>query len=237
MSQLRPTRRFLLAAMASCSVLLAASTSMAQTVRIFEEAPSLEQLRSIMIPESRGSMARTIVMKRPDAGMTRPAAMQPAAIHADVQAPVPTPAVATPEPPVARPVAHPVARIAPPVAKAPAAQEQVADAGIVGFRINFAFDSAAIPASAHAFIERIAELMRAEPQVKLRIEGHTDAQGAAGYNQVLSERRALSVAEYLVNQLGIEPNRLVLIGKGMSEPVAEDPYAPQNRRVQFVRVS
>jgi outer membrane protein OmpA-like peptidoglycan-associated protein len=236
MSPTRSFRRLLLTAAATGSVLLATQGAMAQTVRMFEEAPSLEQLRSIMIPESRGGTSRTIVMQRPDTSMARPAT---AVQRATTQVEDPAPVMAQPAPIPETTPARPVVRSAAPVVKATAAapvQDAVADAGIVGFRINFGFDSADLPANARTFIERIAELLRQEPQVKLRIEGHTDATGAPGYNQNLSERRALSVAEYLVNQMGISPDRLELVGKGMAEPVAQDPYAPQNRRVQFVRI-
>jgi outer membrane protein OmpA-like peptidoglycan-associated protein len=77
--------------------------------------------------------------------------------------------------------------------------------------------------------------MKEAPDIKVRVEGHTDATGAADYNVALSERRALSVAEYLV-KLGVEPSRLMLIGKGMAEPLTQNRYDPANRRVQFVRV-
>ena len=238
MRQSLSSRRFLLAAVASGSVLMAAHAAMAQTVRIFEQAPSLEQLRSIMIPESRGGMARTIVLQRPDAAMTRPSAVHHAAAQAEETPVIATPAVV---PDAAEPVpARPVVHAAMPVAKpAPAAQTQqpVPEAGIVGFRINFAFNSAELPANAQGFINRIAELMRQEPQIKLRVEGHTDATGSQAYNLSLSEQRALAVAQYLVDHEGIAADRLVLIGKGMAEPLTQDPYAPQNRRVQFVRVS
>jgi OmpA-OmpF porin, OOP family len=78
--------------------------------------------------------------------------------------------------------------------------------------------------------------MKEAPDIKVRVEGHTDAAGSSAYNVALSERRALSVAEYMV-KLGIEPSRLVLVGKGMAEPLTHNPYDPTNRRVQFVRVS
>ena len=79
--------------------------------------------------------------------------------------------------------------------------------------------------------------MKETPQLKLRVEGHTDAVGTPEYNLSLSKRRALSVAEYLVDHRGIAPDRFVLVGKGMSEPMVEDGSDPRNRRVQFVRVS
>ena len=82
----------------------------------------------------------------------------------------------------------------------------------------------------------MAELMQQEPQVKLQVEGHTDALGSADYNQGLSERRAAAVASYLVHQRGIAAERLVVMGKGMAEPMTQDPYDGKNRRVQFVRI-
>jgi outer membrane protein OmpA-like peptidoglycan-associated protein len=122
---------------------------------------------------------------------------------------------------------------------AAAAPEQPADkvpeAGVVGFRINFAFDSAALPVSGRGFVDRIAELMKDTPDLRLRVEGHTDSTGTPDYNLELSKRRALAVAEYLVDH-GIAADRFVLVGKGMSEPLTEDAADPRNRRVQFVRV-
>jgi outer membrane protein OmpA-like peptidoglycan-associated protein len=120
----------------------------------------------------------------------------------------------------------------------PAAQEEAsAEApGIVGFRINFALDSDAIAPAYRSFVERIADLMQAEPQVKLRIEGHTDARGTDEYNLGLSKRRAVSVAAYLVERRGIAAERLQVAGRGESEPLTADGYDGRNRRVQFVRV-
>jgi outer membrane protein OmpA-like peptidoglycan-associated protein len=85
-------------------------------------------------------------------------------------------------------------------------------------------------------IDRIAQLMKETPALKLRVEGHTDAAGSASYNNSLSQERALSVAQYLEAQ-GIPADRLMLVGKGKSEPLTRDPFEPANRRVQFVRIS
>jgi len=254
MSPFRSARRSLLLAAAFgallCSQAGAQSTtqgSVQGSVRIFEQAPSLEQLRNIMIPESRPGLSRAIVLQRTDAArpsLAQHAAAQleaPAPMHAPMAAPMASPA------PVGIPAPIPAEEAAP--AQAPRmtqaqprpriqaqAPAPASEPGIVGFRINFAFDSADLPNSAFAFIDRMAELMRDQPHIKLRIEGHTDALGTLGYNLSLSERRALSVADYLVQRHGIAPTRLELIGKAMSEPLTADPFAAQNRRVQFVRI-
>jgi outer membrane protein OmpA-like peptidoglycan-associated protein len=208
---------------ATTALLLAASVASAQPVRIFEEPPPIELLRSIMIPESHGP-SRSIVFQKADTG---PSPVQRAAST-----------VVAPETRIAAPGAVAAAPVpAAPRTLAASVPEQAPEAAIVGFRINFAFDSAALPQSGLGFVDRIAELMKDAPQLRLCVEGHTDAQGTPEYNLGLSKRRALAVAEYLVSHYGIAPERLVLVGKGMSEPMVEDGIDPRNRRVQFVRVS
>jgi len=71
--------------------------------------------------------------------------------------------------------------------------------------------------------------------VSIKVIGHTDSVGSDSYNQSLSERRASSVAEYLLAQ-GVAPNKLTSEGKGESEPVADnetDAGRAKNRRVEL----
>lgn len=192
---------------------------LAQTVRVFEDAPSIEQLRAIMIPESLPGAGRTIVMQRPDGvASTVPVQRAAAQVSSAPRTPVQQVSVSEPEPP--RPAVKPPTE---------------AKHGTVGFRINFAFDSAVLPDAAHDMMDTVARLMKESPDIKVRIEGHTDAAGPADYNRALSERRALSVGTYLVKQ-GIDASRLELIGKGMADPLTSNPYDAENRRVQFVRI-
>jgi outer membrane protein OmpA-like peptidoglycan-associated protein len=66
------------------------------------------------------------------------------------------------------------------------------------------------------------------------IEGHTDATGSDDYNLSLSQRRAASVKQYLISVHGIDAARLEAVGLGKTRPLyAADPFAPENRRVQF----
>jgi outer membrane protein OmpA-like peptidoglycan-associated protein len=235
-----------------------------QAVRVFDDAPSIEQLRSIMIPESQPGGGRTIVIQRPDTAAPSTTAQRVAtqalpAPRSPVAAATPTPVAAAglaspPAETVAASVAAPPMPAKPAQASNPAARPDAeartstaataateakanteARSGTVGFRINFGFDSAVLPEQAHAMIDRVAELMKEAPAIKVRVEGHTDAIGSADYNVALSERRAVSVAEYLVKR-GINPARLVLVGKGMADPLTRNPYDPNNRRVQFVRI-
>jgi OmpA-OmpF porin, OOP family len=219
-------------AMAS-ALLMMQSVAAAQDVRVFEYAPSLETLRSILVPESRVGAARKIIIPRYDT-LDSGKPVQPAAMPGAKQE--------IGSPPAAAPMQDASVE-RPPSAKPPAAadpgsaqpkDDQDAIAGIVGFRINFALNSAEVPESAYPFLDRMAQLMRQEPKLALVIEGHTDAYGGVQYNLQLSELRARAVGLALI-QRGVAGTRLAVIGKGKSEPLSPNGYDPQNRRVQFVR--
>jgi OmpA-OmpF porin, OOP family len=217
---------------ASCIAISGGGAGWAQSMQVFEEAPSLDVLRSIMVPESTLSASRSIVMARPDLGASAQRTT-PASVAAPVQDVTPTRQAVADVPSYnedAKPTAPPSVKHA--AAAKPAAHAKPA---AVGFRINFAFDSAVLPGSAHDMIDTVAAVMKETPTIKVRVEGHTDAVGSPGYNNELSKQRAIAVGEYLV-KLGIDPSRLVLVGKGMSDPLVKDPYDGQNRRVQFVRI-
>ena len=105
----------------------------------------------------------------------------------------------------------------------------------IGFQINFGLNSAAIAADSISYLESVGQFLGKNPNLRLIIEGHTDARGSDEYNLALSKRRAKAVWEYLVNSYKIEPQRLAYVGKGKTEPLTQNPFDPQNRRVQFVQ--
>jgi len=79
-------------------------------------------------------------------------------------------------------------------------------------------------------------LTKQDPDSKLVVEGHTDSQGGAGYNQELSQRRAQSVREYLVSR-GIAADRVTAQGFGPTRAIADNASAEgraNNRRVEIV---
>jgi outer membrane protein OmpA-like peptidoglycan-associated protein len=204
-------------------------TAFAQSVRTFDDAPSIEQLRSILTPEVQPGAGRTIVLQKPP-----PAAMRSPAHNVSVEAAAPRASAGTTGaagPPPAKVAVVPL--LSP--ASVAIAQSPAKESTAVAFRINFGFDSAILPSSSHAMIDRIAQLMKESPEVKLRVEGHTDAAGSAEYNISLSRRRAAAVIKYLMDN-GVDASRLMMVGKGMAEPVTPDPFDPANRRVQFVRI-
>ena len=81
----------------------------------------------------------------------------------------------------------------------------------------------------------LAKVMNKNPKVKLKIQGHTSAEGDAAYNQKLSEARAKAAVDFLVEQKGVDINRLSYEGLGSSMPkIADNPMAPENRRTEFI---
>jgi len=84
----------------------------------------------------------------------------------------------------------------------------------------------------------LASYLQANPNVRVRIDGHTDAQGSDTYNQALSDRRAASVRAAL-GTMGVDGRRIEAVGHGESQPVAENRTAAgrqQNRRVEITLV-
>lgn len=102
--------------------------------------------------------------------------------------------------------------------------------------IHFAFNSLDLKPESMTIIETIAEMMEDHPEVRLSVEGHTDAHGASNYNQELSASRAGAVRQALIKE-GVDPSRLKAAGFGESQPVADngsDAGRAKNRRVEFV---
>jgi OmpA-OmpF porin, OOP family len=88
-------------------------------------------------------------------------------------------------------------------------------------------------------LKEIGDMLRAHPQLRLRIEGHTDNVGSAPSNQRLSEERAAAVRRFLQDNYGVAGDRLESVGKGQSEPAAANDThegRQQNRRVVLVRL-
>lgn len=96
--------------------------------------------------------------------------------------------------------------------------------------------SALLPAAQLKLNEVATALTREDPTSKIEVEGFTDSQGAASYNQDLSERRAQSVREYLVTR-GIASDRVTSQGFGSTRSIADN-TSPEgranNRRVEIV---
>lgn len=117
---------------------------------------------------------------------------------------------------------------------------EVKQANFVAMDIQFEFDSAQLTPDARQQLDKLAAALASEKlgTSNFAVEGHTDASGGAEYNQSLSEARARSVQKYLSGAGGIEDTRLVVVGKGETQPT--DPANPEsaiNRRVEIVNLS
>ena len=102
--------------------------------------------------------------------------------------------------------------------------------------VEFDFDSAELQDSSFAELQRLRAFLSQNPDVKIALQGHTDASGSDLYNQSLSEQRAKSVFTYLVEQ-GIKAERLSYKGFGEANPVKDndsDEGRSRNRRVEFL---
>ncbi|PPK53055.1 OmpA family protein [Marinobacter persicus] len=104
--------------------------------------------------------------------------------------------------------------------------------------ITFATDQSSIRPAFTDTLQSVALVLKEFDKTTIRIEGHTDSTGSDSYNQLLSERRASSVRDFLLNQ-GIEPSRTRAVGYGERYPVASNETAAgreQNRRVELTLV-
>lgn len=105
--------------------------------------------------------------------------------------------------------------------------------------VNFDFDKSDIRPDSRPVLDEAAEILKANPEVRISIEGHTDALGSDAYNEKLSVRRAEAVFRYLVNR-GVAPERMEVVGYGESRPVADNETEQgraQNRRVELHIIS
>jgi len=79
-------------------------------------------------------------------------------------------------------------------------------------------------------------MLKNNPDLKLRIVGHTSKEGAEDFNQKLSEARAKAAVDFLVNERSIEALRLEFKGVGSSQPIDET-QLDVNRRTEFIVVN
>lgn len=101
--------------------------------------------------------------------------------------------------------------------------------------IQFEHNSADLQESSFAELDRVVSLMIDNPMIKIEISAHTDDKGSDNYNNKLSNKRAYSVVNYLINK-GVIINRLVAKGYGESSPLVEnssDENRALNRRVEL----
>ncbi|MHB8078101.1 MAG: OmpA family protein [Candidatus Krumholzibacteriia bacterium] len=103
--------------------------------------------------------------------------------------------------------------------------------------VNFATNKAELLPESRATLDRVAESLRAYPELMIEVQGHTDSRGSAGLNRRLSQARAEAVRDYLIAN-GVAASRLTAKGYGPSMPIADNNTAEgraKNRRVELVK--
>ena len=112
------------------------------------------------------------------------------------------------------------------------------DGKIVTNGIKFDSGKATLKPESMGVINEIAKLMKEYPEINFSVEGHTDSDGDTDLNKNLSEKRAETVRNKLI-EMGISENRLASKGFGEEVPVADN-NTPEgkanNRRVEFVKM-
>ena len=109
--------------------------------------------------------------------------------------------------------------------------------GHVALYINFDAGKSTIKPESEPIIHQIVEMMKANPEVKISVEGHTDNVGSPESNKILSEDRAKAVVTAIVAE-GIDAKRLSSVGHGQDKPIADNKTEEgraSNRRVELVK--
>lgn len=114
----------------------------------------------------------------------------------------------------------------------------ITEGRLVTTGIQFDINSDVIKPESGIVLKEMAETLQENPTVSIKIIGHTDSDGDANTNLILSQKRALAVKNALINFYGINASRIATDGKGESEPVQSNNTASgkaQNRRVEFIK--
>ena len=122
-------------------------------------------------------------------------------------------------------------------AEARAARERATAAARVTLEdmVFFDYDKSDIREDAAAVLRRKADVLRASPQVQMRIQGHADERGSTEYNLALGNRRAEAVRQFLAG-FGLAADRFSIISYGEERPLenrSDESAWSRNRRAQF----
>lgn len=214
------------------SLLIASSATWAQDVKLYDKAPSVEELQRQLTGDPAGKKkvrTRAIVFGDQAPQEAKPAAPEAQPAPQPAQSPA---AESIQQQAAAAPSAAPA--YAPPPAQAPSGQSMQVSDNAIAFPIQFKVNSAQILPESVPFLQSIAGLMQKDPGIRLLVEGHTDISGNYQRNLALSRERAFAVMNHLIDHFGVDPMRLMPVGKGPMEPLpGHEPTDPKNRRVQF----
>jgi outer membrane protein OmpA-like peptidoglycan-associated protein len=115
----------------------------------------------------------------------------------------------------------------------------ITEGKLVSYGIYFDVNKDIVKPESYGTLKDIAQVLQQNPQVRVKIAGHTDADGNDASNLDLSKRRAASVKNELVKSFGIDASRLETDGMGETKPVAINDTPSNkalNRRVEFIKL-
>ena len=130
-------------------------------------------------------------------------------------------------------VQRPLSQSSPPAVTPSSTQAAIA------LNVSFATNSDRILPSYYDDLDKLGEALSRRPNALVQIEGHTDSRGPLGLNQTLSEKRAESVKQYLVQKYSLVADNIIVKGFGPSQPreTNDTPYGRSvNRRVEVVNL-
>jgi outer membrane protein OmpA-like peptidoglycan-associated protein len=115
----------------------------------------------------------------------------------------------------------------------------ITDGKLVTYGIYFDVNKAVVKPESHGTLKGIADILKENPDVRVKIIGHTDSDGADAANLDLSKRRGATVKEALVKDFGIDASRLESDGMGETQPMAPNDTPVNkalNRRVELIKL-
>lgn len=115
----------------------------------------------------------------------------------------------------------------------------ITEGKLVSYGIYFDVNKDVVKSESYGTVKGIADILNENPGVRIRIIGHTDADGNDAANLDLSKRRAAAVKNELIKTFGIDAGRIETDGKGKIQPVAPNDNPSNkalNRRVEFIKL-
>ncbi len=115
----------------------------------------------------------------------------------------------------------------------------ITEGKLVSYGIYFDVNKDIVKPESYGTIKEISSVLSDNPNIKIKIIGHTDSDGDDKSNLDLSKRRAKAVKEVLIKDFGIDASRIETDGKGESQPLAKNDNVVNkalNRRVEFIKI-
>jgi OOP family OmpA-OmpF porin len=116
----------------------------------------------------------------------------------------------------------------------------ITEGKLITYGITFDVNKADVKPESYGTLKSIADVLKENPSVNVKIIGHTDSDGDDAKNLDLSKRRAESVKNELINIFAIDASRLITEGEGENSPIAPNDTPANkalNRRVEFVKTN